>query len=305
MSPKVLDLNETVEGMLKMLRRLIGEDIDLIWLPGKRVGNVLIDPSQVDQIMANLCINSRDAISGAGKITIETDVITFDEPFCDSHAGFVPGDYVKLAVSDNGCGMNSKTLNQLFEPFFTTKAQGKGTGLGLAMVYGAVKQNNGHINVYSEPGHGTTFKVFLPSYRSATAFHTEQQQTQIPAANGEIILLVEDEPAILKMARQMLESVGYVVIAVATPGEAISKAQELHGGIDLLITDVVMPEINGRELVRNITSIYPDIKYLYISGYTADTIAHKGVLDEGINFIQKPFTRNALAAKIREVLEHK
>ena len=302
-APKVLDINEAIEGMLKMLRRLIGEDMDLIWRPGSNLYPVFIDPAQFDQILVNLCVNARDAIAGAGKITVETDNVSFDEAHCVRHPDFVPGEFVMLAVSDNGCGMDTEILGQLFEPFFTTKAAGKGTGLGLATVYGMVKQNKGFISVYSEPGQGTTFEIFLPRHAARTAPKTEQKQAAPPAANCEVILLVEDESAILKMTTLLLEGLGYTVIAASTPGEAIRLARECEGQIDLLITDVIMPEMNGRDLARNLMSIFPGIKRLFMSGYTANVIARHGVLDAGVHFIQKPFSRNALAAKIREALD--
>jgi PAS domain S-box-containing protein len=302
-APRVINLNETVEGMLKMLQRLIGEDIDLAWLPGDGVGSVFIDPSQVDQILANLCVNARDAIAGVGKITIESAGAFFDEAYCAGHAGFVPGDFVMLAVSDDGCGMDAEVRSHLFEPFFTTKETGKGTGLGLATVHGAVKQNQGLINVYSEPGLGATFKIYLPRHAAQAVPLAEQEPAgSIPAAGGETVLLVEDEAAILELTTLMLEGLGYAVIAAATPGEAIRLAREHSGHIGLLMTDVVMPEMNGRDLARNVLSIYPDIRRLFMSGYTANVIAHRGVLDEGVHFLQKPFSRNDLAAKVREAL---
>jgi signal transduction histidine kinase/ActR/RegA family two-component response regulator len=301
-APRVLDLNETVDRMLKMLRRLIGEDIDLVWKPGRNLWLVRVDPSQIDQLLANLCVNARDAIADVGKITIETDVGAFDEAYCADHAGFVPGEYVLLAVSDNGCGMDQETLGHLFEPFFTTKEVGKGTGLGLASIYGMVKQNNGFINVYSEPGQGTTFKVYLPRH-AAKSGHLPEKGLDLPVERGhETILLVEDEPAILKMATMMLERLGYAVLAAATPGQAIRLAHEHAGEIHMLMTDVVMPEMNGRDLAGNLLSIYPDLKRLFMSGYTADVIAHHGVLDAGVCFIQKPFSLKDLAAKLRQVL---
>ncbi len=300
--PRVIELNETVEGMLKMLRRLIGEGIDLLWKPGRNLGPVKVDPSQIDQLLANLCVNARDAIEDLGKITIETDVAAFDEAYCADHAGFVPGEYVLMAVSDNGCGMDKETMGHLFEPFFTTKEVGKGTGLGLASVYGMVKQNNGFINVYSEPGQGTTFKVYLPRHKAKSASLPEKAPSR-PAERGhETILLVEDEPAILKMTTMMLERLGYAVLAAATPGEAIRLAHEHAGEIHMLMTDVVMPEMNGRNLAGNLLSIYPDLKRLFMSGYTADVIAHHGVLDEGVYFIQKPFSMKDLAAQVRKAL---
>ena len=302
-APKVIDLNETVEGMLKMLRRLIGEDIDLLWMPGKNLGPVKMDPSQIDQILANLCVNSRDAIAGVGKLTIETGRVRFDEEYCADHAGFIPGEFIMLAVSDNGCGMDSETVGHLFEPFFTTKAVGKGTGLGLASVYGAVKQNNGFVNVYSEPGQGTTFRIYLPRHRAGTPLRADAATAKPTARGSETILLVEDEPSILRMAATMLERLGYVAIAAETPGEAIRLAREHGGPIDLLVTDVVMPEMNGRDLAKNILSVHPDMKRLFMSGYTANVIAHHGVLDEGVHFIQKPFSLKDLEMKLREVLE--
>jgi signal transduction histidine kinase/CheY-like chemotaxis protein len=301
-APKIIDLNETVDGMLKMLRRLIGEDIDLLWKPGRNLGPVKVDPSQIDQLLANLCVNARDAIKDIGKITIETGAVTFDEAYCADHPGFSPGEYVLLAVSDNGCGMDPETIGHLFEPFFTTKELGKGTGLGLASVYGMVKQNHGFINVYSEPGQGTIFNIFLPRQAAKEALVPEKRQ-DVPAEGGfETILLVEDEPAILKMTAKMLEKLGYTVIRTETPGEAIRLAHEYNGRIDLLMTDVVMPEMNGRDLAGNLLSIHPGMKRLFMSGYTANVIAHHGVLDEGVHFIQKPFSRKDLAAKVREAM---
>lgn len=301
--PKVLNLNETVEAMLKMLGRLIGEDIDLIWKPGRNILQVNVDPSQVDQLLVNLGVNARDAIEGVGKITIETDAAQFDEAFCADHPGFVPGDYVQLAVSDNGCGMGPETLSLVFEPFFTTKEMGKGTGLGLASVYGMVKQNNGFINVYSEPGQGTTFKVYFPRHTSTSAPLPEKAPAQPLQRGHETILLVEDEPIILKMTTMMLEMLGYTVIGAESPGEAIRLANEYSGRLDLLLTDVVMPKMNGRDLAENLLSHYPNLKCLFMSGYTADVIAHHGVLDEGTQFIQKPFSVKDLEEKLREALE--
>jgi signal transduction histidine kinase len=302
-APKVLDLNETVSGMLKMLQRLIGEDIELAWLPGKDLGSVNVDPSQIDQILANLCVNARDAIAGVGKVTIETGAAAFDEAYCAAHAGFVPGDYVLLAVSDNGCGMDQETLGHLFEPFFTTKEPGKGTGLGLAMVYGAVKQNNGFINVYSEPGQGTTFKIYLPRHEAKAQAQADAAAAHPARGGHETLLLVEDDPALLSMTTMMLGRMGYAVIGAKTPGEAIRLAHEHAGDISLLLTDVVMPEMNGRDLAANILSLYPGMKRLFMSGYTASVIAHHGVLDQGVNFIQKPFSITDLAAKVREALD--
>ncbi|MBN1266488.1 MAG: PAS domain S-box protein [Anaerolineales bacterium] len=302
-TPRIIDLNETVEGMLQMLRRLIGEGIDLAWLPGKEPALVRVDPSQIDQILANLCLNARDAIADVGKITIETGVVSFDETYCHEHAGFLPGEYVLLAVSDTGCGMDSVIVEHIFEPFFTTKEQGKGTGLGLASVYGAVKQNEGFINVYSEPGQGTIFRVYLPRLQDGTSMQKDKMKATPNMRGNETILLVEDEPSILHVVLRMLENLGYAVMAAKTPTEAIRLASEHHGSIDLLITDVVMPEMNGRDLSKNLVNIHPGIKCLFMSGYTANVIAHHGALDPDVEFIQKPFSNQALSTKVREVIE--
>jgi PAS domain S-box-containing protein len=302
-APRVLDLNETVEGMLKMLRRLIGEDIDLVWEPESGVWPVRVDPSQIDQILANLCVNARDAIAGVGKVTIETGMATLDNAYCAIHAGAVPGDFVRLAVTDDGCGMDEATQGNLFEPFFTTKQTGKGTGLGLATVYGIVKQNHGFINVYSEQGEGTTFTIYLPRHVGTTET-VQTPATATPVKRGtETILLVEDEPSMLRLTTTMLERQGYTVLPASTPGGAIRLALEHVGTIHLLMTDVVMPGMNGRDLARNLLSSFPHTRRLFMSGYTADVIAHQGVLDEGVHFIQKPFSTAALADKIRAVLE--
>ena len=304
-APRVLDLNETVAGMLKMLQRIIGEDIDLTWQPEADLWPVKMDPSQIDQILANLCVNARDAIAGVGKMTIETANTVFDEDYCAIHPGFFPGDYVRLAVSDDGCGMDKETMSHLFEPFFTTKRIGKGTGLGLATVYGTVKQNNGFINVYSEPGQGTTFAIYLPRHAGKAEQERPEGAQGLPLRGRETILLVEDEPDLLDLTATMLERQGYTVLTASTPGEAIRLAGEHIGGIHLLMTDVVMPEMNGRDLAKNLLALYPDLKRLFTSGYTANVIAHHGVLDEGVHFIQKPFSIKDLAAKIREVLDQK
>ncbi len=293
-APKVLNLNDTIESMFRMLRRLIGEDIDLVWRPGANIRQVRMDPSQIDQILANLCVNARDAIAYVGKITIETGNTTFDSAYCETHQGFKTGDFVLLAVSDDGCGMDKDTMKNMFEPFYTTKGVGKGTGLGLATVYGIVKQNEGFINVYSEPDQGTTFRIYLPQYRADTKKPEKKTADKIDMDGNETILLVEDEPSILRMTRMMLERSGYKILAASTPGEAVSIAREHTDKIHLLMTDVVMPEMNGRDLAKKILSLHPNLKRLFMSGYTANVIAHHGVLDEGVNFIQKRVQFNNL-----------
>jgi signal transduction histidine kinase/ActR/RegA family two-component response regulator len=302
-SPRQLDLNDTVESMLNMLRRLIGENIDLVWQPDTHICQVKMDPSQIDQILANLCVNARDAIASVGKLTIETERKSFDEEYCKEHPGFIPGDYVLLAVSDNGCGMDKETLDNLFEPFFTTKDMGKGTGLGLATVYGIVKQNNGFINVYSEPDQGSTFRIYLPRLVADEDIDKAVLEKKAAAGGTETILLVEDEPSILRMTRMMLEKKGYSVLPAATPGEAIGLAKTHADKIHLLMTDVVMPEMNGSDLAGEITVLYPGICLLFMSGYTEDIIAHQGVLDDGVTFIQKPFSMADMTQKVREVLD--
>lgn len=301
--PVVIDLNEAVEGMLKMLRRLIGEDINLHWQPGRGRMQVFMDPSQLDQILANLCVNARDAIGGVGRLTIETNHVHFDEEYCADHAGFVPGEFILLAVSDNGCGMDKDTLERIFEPFFTTKERGEGTGLGLATVFGIVKQNGGFINVYSELGKGTTFKIYLAPYAGEYAGTQARPATEVPSGRGETVLIVEDEPAMLKLACRILDRLGYAVLAASTPGEALALAQGKNGLIDLLITDVVMPDMNGRELAAQLKTRYPNLRVLFMSGYTANVIAHRGILDQGVNFIQKPFHARDFALKVRTSLQ--
>ncbi len=302
--PKVLDLNRMVEDMLKMLRRLIGEDIDLVWMPGRSLLPVKMDPSQIDQILVNLCVNARDAIEGVGRLTIETGSVSFDEAYCAGHVGFVPGDFVLLAVGDNGCGMDRQTLDNLFEPFFTTKDMGKGTGLGLATVYGIIKQNQGVIKVDSEPGLGTTFHIYLPAYNEVSL---EVLYEPLPAlsSGSETILVVEDEPALLKMTTMILEQLGYTVFMADTPGQAIDLARAHGDKIHLLVTDVIMPLMNGRDLAQTLGSLCPQMKCLFMSGYPATVIGIHGVLDEGVQFLAKPFSMGDIALKVRQVLDGK
>lgn len=300
--PQTLDLNRTLKGMLKLLERLIGEDIDLLWIPGKDLWPVKIDPSQVDQILANLCVNARDAVNGPGKITIETRNIEFDAAYSAEHDGFIPGRYVMLAVSDNGCGMDKQTMDKIFEPFYTTKGQGKGTGMGLSTVYGIIKQNTGFINVYSEQGHGSTFKIYLRRHAAGTDDIKEKRPVGPLLTGDDTILLVEDEPAALEMTQTMLEKFGYTVFAASSPTKAMHIAEKNGDPINLLLTDVVMPEMTGRDLSENLTARYPELKCLFMSGYTTNVIAHQGVLDKNVHFIQKPFSSRELATRVREAL---
>ena len=303
--PKVLDLNDTISGMLKMLRRMIGEDIDLAFLPGLDVRQVKMDPAQLDQILANLCVNARDAIDDVGKITIETEnaMLTYedfkDKPYAAA------GRYVSLIVSDTGCGMAKDVVEKIFEPFFTTKEVGKGTGLGLAKVYAIVKQNEGYINVYSEPGKGTTFKIYLPAQGyNATQGQIGDAEEEI-IGGDETVLLVEDEPMLLEMGEIMLKRLGYDVFTANGPGQALETVKRCDKDIALLITDVVMPEMNGMELSERLCSLKPGIRCLFTSGYTANVIARHGVLKEGVSFIQKPLLLKDLAVKIRSILDTK
>jgi CheY-like chemotaxis protein len=286
-----------------MLQRLIGENIRLEWNPGTSLWPLRLDPGQLDQILANLCVNARDAIAGVGKITIRTANQRFDGSPDSGAEAIPPGEYVELAVSDTGSGMSAEVLEHLFEPFFTTKPVGQGTGLGLATVYGIVRQNQGQIRVSSEPGKGSSFSILFPRFagkESATGLGEAKAEGK---RGHETILLVEDEAAILGMARRMLEGLGYRVLAAGSPVIAIRMAEEFPGTIDLLMTDVIMPELNGKDLARRILNLYPNMKRLFTSGYTADVIAHHGIVEEGVPFIQKPFSRADLGAKIRAVLD--
>lgn len=302
-APRLLDLNEAVGGTLKMLGRLIGEDIDLLWKPGKDLWSIRVDPVQIDQILANLAVNARDAIEGVGKMTIETCNVSINEEYCEDNAGFHPGRYVRIGVSDNGAGMPPEVVARVFDPFFTTKPSGQGTGLGLATVYGIVKQNNGFINVYSEVGKGTTFKIYLPAVEAEEHGPAPSVKATEPPKGSETILVVEDQEALLNLVKRMLAPLGYTVLTAATPRAAIEMVEQFGSGIHLLMTDVVMPDMSGREVFERLSEMLPGLKCLYMSGYTADVIAHHGVLEEGIHFVQKPFSIDALAEKIREALD--
>ena len=297
-TPKVIDLNDLIAHTQKSLIRLIGEDIDLRVLLGEDLWAIRFDPSQIEQVLINLAINARDALSGGGKLTIETRNIVLDDRYCEQHIGFTPGRYVQLSVSDDGEGMDPETLQHVFEPFFTTKEAGKGTGLGLATVYGIVKQNGSFINVYSEPGYGTTFTIYVP--RTTDEKEIPAKLEEKPAATGTgNILLVEDDPMVLEITKGMLEHIGYSVMVAEDPGDAISLC-ETRDVIDLVITDVVMPTMSGNELRNRLNDIRPDIAVLFMSGYPADAIAHHGVLEKGVHFLQKPFSLKDLARKVRE-----
>lgn len=300
--PEVISLNATIEKSLRMLQRLIGENIDLVWLPGKTAGSVYLDAVQLEQVLANLCVNARDAITDIGKVSIETDRVTIDEDYCRAHPEAIPGDYAVLEVSDNGCGMSPDVLKRIFEPFFTTKEVGKGTGLGLASVYGIVRQNRGFINVYSEPGKGTTFRIYFPR-REEPGQIVETNMVAPTKGKGERILVVEDEPMLMEVTREILKAAGYVVVTATRPEEALQIVSSDAIGFELLITDVVLPEMNGKELATRIQEHLPDIRILFMSGYTANAISHFGILDKNIDFIQKPFSVASLTAKVRSILD--
>lgn len=303
-TPKILDLNETLESMLKMIRRLIGENIELIWCPSPALWPVMADPAQIDQILANLCVNAGDAIDGTGRLTIETFNTVLDEAYCHAHPGFYPGRFVMLSVSDTGSGMSKEILEQIFEPFFTTKEAGLGTGLGLATVYGIVKQNKGFINVYSEPGEGTTFKIYLPQHTGSTTGPLKIWEDKKPAmGRGETILVIEDETAILELIQKILSELNYVMLEASTPTQALILAEKHAGKIHLVLTDMVMPEMSGRDLARKLKILYPELKMAFMSGYTADVIHRQSESKDHIPFIQKPFTLKEIALKIREALD--
>jgi CheY-like chemotaxis protein len=285
-----------------MLHKLIGENIDLTWKPAANILPVKMDPTQIDQILINLAVNARDSISGNGKIYIETCDAEIDDSCCATHTYFVPGHYVLLIVSDNGCGMDKETLDKVFDPFFTTKKLGKGTGMGLATVYGIVKQNNGFINVYSESGKGTTFRIYLPLHGDKDAALDKSGMHAEPLGGSETILLVEDEKVLLKLGKVMLEELGYNVLTASAPGEAIRIVEEHIGEIQLVVIDVVMPEMSGRDLQLRLSGLCPDLRFLFMSGYTANVIAQRGILDKGVNMLQKPFSMDDLASKVREAL---
>jgi len=304
LAPKVLDLNEVVTENLKMLTRMIGEDIDLVMVPAPALGAVRADPGQIDQVIMNLAVNARDAMPQGGKLTIETANVSLDEDFARAHAPLSPGEYVMLSISDTGVGMDSETQSRIFEPFFTTKGA-KGTGLGLSTVYGIVKQSGGYIFVESQPERGTALRVYFPRVDGQEDAANARDALGLSRADRgqETILLVEDENNLRRLARQYLETHGYRILEAADGAAALQIANGHKGAIDLLLTDVIMPGMNGRELADRITAQRPDIRLLYMSGYTEDAIGHNGTLDTGINLLQKPFSLPTLKDKVREVLD--
>jgi len=302
MEMQVLDLNDIVRGLDSMLHRLLGEDIDLVTILPEGIGRVKVDPGQIEQVIINLAVNSRDAMPRGGKLTIETADVELDGAYARRHMGVQPGRHVMLSVSDTGVGMSAEVKDRLFEPFFTTKEMGKGTGLGLSTVYGILKQSGGNIWVYSEPGQGTTFKIYLPRVDEPLAEKREEIIGDIPRGE-ETILVVEDEETVRKLAMRLLKGQGYKVLEAPDGGKAFLLCEKYKERIDLVLTDVVMPGMSGRELVERLTHIHPEMKVIYMSGYTDNAIVHHGVLYQGIDFLQKPFTLDVLARKVREVLD--
>jgi CheY-like chemotaxis protein len=305
--PTVLNLNETVTGMFKMLKRFVGENVDLVWKPEMALWPVKADTSQIDQVLVNLCVNARDAIADVGKITIETKNIVVGEAYCAEHAGVALGEYVQLTVSDAGHGKDKSPLPRRSEPCFTAHGARQGSGLGLTTVYGILKQNSGFVEVLGTPGQGATFKIHLPRYAGQVE-QTPAFDASAPARRGkETLLLVEDDPALLKITKRMLAAQGYAVLAANTPGEAILLAWEHAPEIQLLLVDVIMPEMNGRELKNKLMTLNPHFKCLFMSGYRANAIVNCGMTDHGAHtdFIQKPFTMKEISDKVRAALDQK
>ena len=303
LEPRVLDLNAVVSNTASMLHRLIGEDVQLITVFGEGLGRVKADPGQVEQVIVNLVVNARDAMREGGKLIIETGNVNLDAAYVRSRPDAGTGPHVMLAVSDTGHGMNAETLTHMFEPFFTTKEQGKGTGLGLATVHGIIRQSGGHVTVYSEPGRGTTFKVYLPRFDEEQEAVASPAVVEVPPSGTETILVVEDESSLRVMIGEILESAGYKVLEGATPEEALAAAGSHGGPLPLILTDVILPGMSGRELADALRSSRPEARVLFMSGYTDDAIGHHGILQPGVHFLQKPFTTDSLLVKVREVLD--
>lgn len=303
LAPTVLDPNFTIADLGKLLPRLIGEDIELTFNLQKDLHRVKVDASQLEQVLMNLAVNARDAMPTGGKLTIETANVTLDQRYAATHISAKPGEYVMVAVSDTGVGMSEAIQCKIFEPFFTTKEMGKGTGLGLSTVYGVVKQSGGYIWVYSEIGKGTTFKVYFPAVLDAGRDAIHPAPAEAVTSGTETVLLVEDKESLLSVAKEYLTGKGYTVLDAANGAAALDVGQAHNGQIDILVTDVIMPKLGGSELVKQIHKVRPNLKVIYVSGYTEDTIGHHGVLDEGVNFVQKPYSLEGLAKRIREVLD--
>lgn len=302
LEPKVVDLNGIILNLEKMLRRLLGEDIDLVTFLGEGTAKVKVDPGQMEQVIINLAVNAKDAMPQGGKLTLETAEVELDEEYARKHISVKLGPYVMLSISDTGVGMTPEVKERIFEPFFTTKEMGKGTGLGLSTVYGIVKQSGGNIWVYSEPGQGTTFKIYLPRVDEPLEERKEEVIREV-SRGSETILVVEDEETVRKLAVRLLKKQGYKVLDAPGGEEALALGEEFKEPIHLILTDVVMPGMSGRQVVERLQRIHPEAKALYMSGYTDNVIFHHGILEKGIEFLQKPFTLESLARKVREVLD--
>jgi two-component system, cell cycle sensor histidine kinase and response regulator CckA len=303
LSPQIIDLNDILLNIDSLLRRLIGEDVEVLTVPAANLGSVKADPGQIEQVIMNLALNARDAMPHGGKLTLETANVELDGTYSKEHVPIEPGSYVMFVVSDNGVGMPPEVQARIFEPFFTTKEVGKGTGLGLSTVYGIIKQSGGFIWVYSEPGQGTSFKIYFPRVEEPAQALTANKPADGIQRGTETILLVEDDNQLRQLSASVLELYGYKVLIASGPAEGLAICRANHKEIRLLITDVVMPVMNGRQLAEQIQKISPETRVLYISGYTNNAIVHYGVLDEGLSFLQKPFTLTALVNKVRSVLD--
>jgi PAS domain S-box-containing protein len=304
LNPRVLSLNDVLQSIRPLIERTMGEDIQLNFRLDPQLGATEIDPSQLEQVLVNLEVNARDAMPAGGSLTIETANVDLDEEYCAQHVDAQPGPHVMLAVSDTGCGMDKETLSHLFEPFFTTKQPGKGTGLGLPTAYGIVKQSGGNIWVYSEPGQGTTIKIFLPrTDKPKEDLVPTKEEATSAVVKGETVLVVEDEPAVQALVSRALTRQGYRVLTASTADQALLAAEASEGAIDLLLSDVVLPGQDGAHVALRLRDMLPNLRVLFMSGYTKDAIVHDGRLDEGVNFIEKPFTPDALCRAVREVLD--
>jgi nitrogen-specific signal transduction histidine kinase/ActR/RegA family two-component response regulator len=303
LSPEALDLNDVVRGLEDMLRRLLGEDVELELSLEEGLGSVKADRGQLEQAILNLAVNARDAMPQGGRLSIETADLELDAEHAAHHLGVTPGPYVLLALADTGCGMDEETRSRAFEPFFTTKAPGQGTGLGLAMVYGLVQQSAGSVWLYSEPGRGTVFKIYLPRVDAAVTVPGKRMPDNVERRGTETILIVEDEDAVRMAAERILLAAGYTVVSAANGGEALELCELNSDDIDLLLADVVMPQMSGRELADRVSGLWPNLKILYMSGYSDNALVHHGVLEPGTRLLAKPFTAEDLRRKVREVLD--
>jgi two-component system cell cycle sensor histidine kinase/response regulator CckA len=305
LQPRVVDINRTVGATTRMLKRLIGEDIELSLNTAAVSPNVFVDPGQIEQVLMNLVLNARDAMPQGGKLTIETGNLTFDDRYASEHLGVSPGRHIMLSVTDTGFGMDANVRSRIFEPFFTTKEKGKGTGLGLSTVFGIVKQSGGSIWVYSEPGQGTAFKIYLPEVDASKTPISIEASEAARQRGTETVLLVEDDPQVRTLTLTILRRHGYQVLQAASGDEALAQSERHQGAIQLLLTDVIMPRMSGRELAERIAKLRPDTRILFMSGYTDDAIVHHGVLSSEMSFVQKPILPGPLLAKIREVLDRR